>query len=316
MSTPLISVIIPVYNAADSIIELTDRLTKTLQKITSSYEIILVDDASLDNSWDKLLHVAKTYPSIKAIKLSRNFGQHKALTAAADQAHGTWVVIMDCDLQDQPEEIEKLYAKALENYDSVFGARINRQDSILKRFGSRCFYTMLTYLSGTQMDPTTGNFGIYNRRVMNAVKQINEQLRWYPVMIRWVGFRSTTINITHAARKSGQSSYSLRKLLHLAIDVICVASDKPLRLSIKVGFYVSFAALIFGIFIVVRSILGSSTPPLGWTSIFISIWFLSGLLMFNFGIVGLYIARIFNEVRARPIYIIDEYIGINNRDKS
>src|SRR5580704_5039642 len=208
MSTPHISVIIPVYKAADSLFELAERLTNSLQKITSEYEIILVEDGSLDRSWETVLEVYKNYSYIKALKLSRNFGQHSALTAALDYAHGDWIVIMDCDLQDQPEEIEKLYSKAMENYDSVFGARVNRQDSLFKRLTSRCFYALLTYLSGSKMDPATGNFGIYSRRVMNEVKQMNEQLRWYPAMIRWTGFRTTTIEIAHAARSVGKSSYT------------------------------------------------------------------------------------------------------------
>lgn len=314
MSVPRISVIIPVYKAADCIVELAERLTNSLQKITSEYEIILVEDGSPDKSWEKILEVHSRYPYIKALKLSRNFGQHRALTAALDYAYGEWIVIMDCDLQDQPEEIEKLYSKALENYDTVFGARLNRQDSAFKRLGSRCFYALLTYLSGSKMDPVTGNFGIYSSRVMNEVKQMNEQLRWYPAMIRWAGFRTTTIGIAHAARSVGKSSYSFRKLLHLTIDIVCMSSDKPLRLSIKGGLFISFISMMVGIFIAARSILGSSTPPLGWASLFISIWFLSGLLIFNLGVVGLYIARIFNEVRARPIYIVAESIGLK-RDK-
>ncbi len=315
MVVPHISVIIPVYKAVNSLLELIDRLTRALQQITPEYEIILVEDGSPDQTWEKVLEVHSKYPRIKALKLSRNFGQHSALTAAADHAQGEWVVIMDCDLQDQPEEIQKLYSKAMENYDSVFAARINRQDSAFKRFCSRNFYMLLTYFSGEKIDPATCNFGIYSRRVMNEIKKMNEQLRWYPGMIRWLGFPTATVGVAHAARSYGKSSYSFRKLLHFAIDVVCISSDKPLRLSIKGGLFISFLSILVGVFIAARSILGSSTPPLGWASLFISIWFLSGLLFFNLGVVGLYIARIFNEVRARPIYVVAEVIEFNNEIK-
>lgn len=315
MSIPHISVLIPVYKAEGSIVELLERLTNALQKITPVYEIILVEDGGSDASWEKILEVYSHYPFVKALKLSRNFGQHSAITAALDYAHGEWIVIMDCDLQDQPEEIAKLYAKAMENYDIVLGARVNRQDSAYKRFCSRSFYALLSYLSGTKIDHATANFGIYSHRVMDKVKHMREQLRWYPGMIRWAGFRATTIEIAHAARTVGKSSYTFRKLLHLTIDVVCISSDKPLQLSVKCGLFISFISLIVGIFIAARALLGSSTPPLGWASLFVSIWFLSGLLIFNLGVVGLYIARIFHEVRGRPIYIVAESIGFESQVK-
>jgi polyisoprenyl-phosphate glycosyltransferase len=316
MFIPLISVLIPVYKATDSLVELIERLTNSLNRITSEYEIILVEDGCPDGSWEKVLEVHKDYPFIKALRLSRNFGQHSALTAALDFANGEWIVIMDCDLQDQPEEIEKLYSKAsIENYDSVFGARANRQDSVFKRLCSRSFYAVLSYLTGSEIDSRTSNFGIYSRRLMNEVKQMREQLRWYPAMIRWAGFRTTTIEIDHAARVTGSSSYNFRKLLHLSIDVICISSDKPLRLSIKGGLLMSLTSMLIGIFISLRTIIGSATPPLGWSSLFVSIWFVGGLLIFNLGVIGLYVSRIFNEVRAKPIYIVTESLGFDKEIK-
>ena len=315
MSYPHISVIIPVYKAVDSIVELAERLTVSLQKITPEYEIIMVEDGSPDKSWEKILEVQNRYPYIKAVRLSRNFGQHNALTAAADHSHGEWVVIMECDLQDQPEEIQKLYSKAMENYDAVFGSRANRKDSAFKRYCSRGFFAVLTYLSGSKIDPAIGNFGIYNRRIMNAIKQMNEKLRWYPGMIRWVGFRTTNVAVEHSARNTGESSYSFRKLVHFAIAIICYSSDKPLRISIKSGLFISFFAIMVGVVIAFRAFWGSYTPPLGWTSLFISIWFLFGLLIFNIGVAGFYIAHIFNEVRARPIYLIAETVGFEDEKR-
>lgn len=299
-----ISVAIPVYNASAILPELLERLERSLEKITDRYEIVLAEDGSADDSWNKITILSKKYSKVRALKLSRNFGQHYALSAAIDHTVGEWVVIMDCDLQDQPEEIIKLYSKAQEKYDCVFGARKIRKDTFLKRTFSKIFFAALSYLSDFKIDNTVGNFGIYNRRIIDAIKSMTERIKWYPGMIRWAGFNSTTVDIEHAQRFSGKSTYSIRKLFHLAFDIVCMFSDKPLYLSIKSGFAISLAAMAYGFYIFLRSLLGFANPPLGWASLFVSIWFLFGLLTLNLGVIGLYIARILNEVRYRPVYII------------
>lgn len=278
------------------------------------YEIILVDDGSPDETWTALLKVHSLYSNVKIIRLSRNFGQHFAIAAALNHTRGDWVVIMDCDLQDQPEEIHKLYSKAMECYDCVLGSRSARQDPLFRRCASRVFYLVLSYVSGTSIDPSTANFGIFSRRLIDAVGQMTERGRWYPGMIRWIGYPSAIVPIAHASRLSGKSSYSLRKLFHFAVDIVCMFSDKPLWLSIKCGLILAIMSLLIGFVIAARKIFGSSTPPLGWTSLFISIWFVFGILLLNFGLVGIYIARILNEVRSRPLYITSEVCGFE-RDK-
>jgi len=306
---PHISVVIPVYKAEGNLQNLAERLVSTITQITLAYEIILVEDGSPDNTWETILNLCKKYSNIKGIKLSRNFGQHCAIAAGLEHSTGEWIVIMDCDLQHPPEEIHKLYSKAMENYEIVFGARRYRNDLFLKKFLSYCFYKLLFLLTDFEIDPSTSNFGIYHRRVIKSVNDMHEKLRWYPAMIRWVGFRYTTVNISHASRFSGYSSYSFRKLIHLAIDIICLSSDKPLRLTIKCGLCISTIAFLFAVYTLFRIMFMSETPPLGWLSLIISIWFFFGLVIFFLGTIGLYIARIFNEVRARPVYIIDHSVN-------
>jgi polyisoprenyl-phosphate glycosyltransferase len=306
-----ISVVSPVYKALDSIDELISRLLVSLGDITDSFEIILVDDCSPDNSWDKIVTWQTKDKRVRGLKLSRNFGQHNAIAAGLDFSRGKWVVVMDCDLQDQPEEISRLYQKALEGFEIVFGARTFRHDAFLKRATSRLFFRLLSYLTGWALDGATSNFGIFNRRVIDIVCSMEERLKWIPGLIFWVGFRRTSIPVKHARRSNGRTSYSYRRLVAFAIDVICMSSDRPLRLSVQGGLGIAMIAFAFGVFIFVRAALGLTSPALGWASIFVSIWFLCGLIIFNIGIIGLYLSRVFNEVKRRPIYIVDTTAGLD-----
>ena len=305
---PILSIVIPVYKSAGSLDELAHRLTASLIEITENYEILLVDDGSPDQSWEIIQKIQIQYPKITAIKLSRNFGQHSAMKAAIDLSSGDWVVIMDCDLQDRPEEIIKLYLKAMEGYDVVLGQRSNRQDSFIKKIQSQFFYLILNYLTDLNFNSSTSNFGIYNKKVIDALKKMPEKLPWYPGMILWIGFKRATVEVLHSFRKTGESSYNLRKLIHLGMNIIFSSTNKPLIITIKIGFFISFVSFTFGVLIGIRKIFGSSVPPLGWTSLIISIWFLFGLIILNMGILGLYISRIFNEAVSRPVYIIDEIL--------
>jgi len=303
----LISVVVPVYGGINFLDELCDRLNKSLSSITSSYEIILVDDRSADNPWNKIHEISETNNHVKGIKLSRNFGQHYAITAGLEHSKGEWVVVMDCDLQDQPEEIGEMFNKALEGYDIVFGRREHRQDSFLKKLGSKMFYKLFSYLTETKQDGTIANFGVYNHKVINSLLNMRENLRFFPTMVKWVGFKSISVDIEHSKRSSGKSGYSFKKLLKLAFDVMLSFSDKPLRLMVKMGIVISLLSLIYALFIIVRVFLGIN-GLLGWPSLIVSIWFSSGIIIFILGIIGLYISRIFEEVKSRPLYIVDDLI--------
>jgi len=305
-----LSVVIPVFMGKSTLNKLYIRLNDSLNKITDNYEIILINDASPDNVWDDIVNLCKTDNKVKGINLSRNFGQHYAITAGISKSTGEWIVIMDCDLQDQPEEIVKLYNYAISNrYDLVFGKRSQRMDSFFKKSFSRCFYKILGYLTNTIQDPSIGNFGIYNKKVIKSILSMGDQIRYFPAMVRWVGYKSGSLEIEHAERSEGKTSYSLGRLVTLATNVMLSFSDKPLKIVVVFGFFMSLVSLFFAGFTLVRYLFGE-IPVTGWTSLIISIWFLSGLLLTVLGIVGLYIGKTFEKVKNRPLYIIMESINI------
>jgi dolichol-phosphate mannosyltransferase len=301
---PLISIVSPVYKAEKIVDLLVRRVSSEVSKITTSYEIILVEDGSPDASWEAIERNCLQDKRVKGIKLSRNFGQHYAITAGLDHAQGEWIVVMDCDLQDRPEEIINLYQKALEGYDIVLARRHERQDSLFKRFFSWLFYYILSYLTGTKHDPAVANFGIYHQKVIRAVCQMRESIRVFPIMVRWAGFKATKIDVIHAERRIGKTTYNFKRLLNLALDIVLAYSDKPIRLTIKLGAVISILAFLFALFLLFEYLFGVIKLP-GYASIIISIWFLSGLIIMILGIVGLYIGKIFESVKSRPIYIVN-----------
>lgn len=305
---PHLSIVSPVYNAEKIIPLLVERIERSIQKITSEYEIILVEDCGQDNSWEVIENLAKTNQRVVGIKLSRNFGQHYAITAGLDQSKGDWVVVMDCDLQDQPEEIGKLYNKAQEGFDIVIGRWFDRKDSLLKKFFSKIFYRTLGYLTGSEQDETVANFGIYSRDVVNAVVSMRESIRYFPTMVKWVGFKSTKVNVEHNDRNEGESSYNLKRLINLAMDIILAYSDKPIRLLIKTGLIISLISILVALIYFIKWLKGD-VLVLGYTSLIISIWLLSGIILSTLGIIGLYVGKTFEGVKKRPIYIIKQIIN-------
>ena len=310
-----ISVVIPVFLSKSTLKRLYIRLCDSLDKITSNYEIILVNDASPDNIWDEIVSLGKTDYKVKGINLSRNFGQHYAITAGITHSTGEWIVIMDCDLQDQPEEIIKLYAYAVSNsYDIVFGKRILRKDSYIKKMLSKNFYKILGYFTNTIQDPSIGNFGIYNHKVIKSILMMGDQIRYFPAMVRWVGFRSSSLEIEHAKRQEGKTTYSLGKLIGLAINVMLSFSDKPLKIVVIFGFFMSLISILFAGFNLIKYLLVKISIT-GWTSLIISIWFLSGLLLMVLGIVGLYIGKTFEKVKNRPLFIIMDTVNIDSKNE-
>jgi len=300
-----ISVVSPVYMAENILAELVDRIIQSVKQITEDFEVILVDDGSPDQSWAVVEHLALKHTFVKGIKLSRNFGQHYAITAGLDHVNGDWVVVMDCDLQDLPEEIPNLYAEALKGYDGVFAKRNQRKDSFIKKICSKLFSRILSYLTDSKFDESIANFGIYSRQLINAVRSMRESIRIFPVMVWWVGFKSSQIKVTHGNRKSGKSNYSFNMALKLALSVILAYSDKPIRLLIKAGMLISMLAFIYAIIILIiwlNGMIGVS----GYTSLIVSIWFLSGIIISTLGVIGLYVGKTFEGVKNRPIYIIEK----------
>ena len=303
-----ISVVIPVYKGAAFLDELHARLRKTLSGIPGRHEIVFVEDCGGDGSWDGILRLGASDPLVRGIQFSRNFGQHAGITAGLDLSLGDWVVVMDCDLQDQPEEIPKLYAKAQEGFDVVVARRGRRKDGWLKRATSRVFYGLFNYLAGIRMDAEVANFRIISRKVVEAVTGMRERTRFFGGLVEWTGFRTGAVNVEHAARPSGKSSYSLRKLTLLATEFIIAYSDKPLWLSIRFGFTISGLSVIAAAYIVYRA-LRFGSPVLGWSSLVVSLYFLGGLIISILGILGVYLGKVFEEVKGRPIYIISKRVN-------
>jgi len=301
---PHLSVVIPVYQAADCLDELFARLTASLETISRDFECFLIEDCGGDGSWEKICTIAAADPRFKGIQFSRNFGQHYGITAGLDYCTGDWVIVMDCDLQDQPEEIPKLYHKALEGFEVVLGCRKNRQDNSGKRLSSRLFFKLFNYLTDMNYDPGVGNFRIISGKVATNCRNMRESLRFFPGMVEWMGFATTTIDVKHGKRVAGETSYTFGKLLQLATDTIIAYSDKPLRLSIRLGFSIAALALVFGGALLIYATF-FDVPIMGWSSLIISLYFLGGIIIGNLGIIGIYLGKTFDETKKRPLYIIN-----------
>ena len=303
----MISIVSPVYRAEKILPILVSEINLVMERIGEDYEIILVDDRSPDNSWEVMKVLSSQNPKIKSIRLSRNFGQHSAIFAGLTKTKGDWVVVMDCDMQDQPKEIAKLYKKALEGYDIVLGQRENRKDKFLKKLTSRLFYKVFNYLSGANFDNNVANFGIYHQKTIKSILDMGDYVKFFSLFINWIGFKSVSIPIEHGEREEGKSTYSVGRLFKQAFNVIISFSDKPLRLFINFGLSISVLSVIVGMYYLYLALTGKIAQP-GFSSLILSIWFLSGIIISCIGIVGVYLGKTFDQAKGRPTFIIDEEV--------
>ncbi len=308
-TNPIISIVSPVYRGEKMVEELVRRNVEIVSTITEDYEIILVNDASPDDSWNEIVKQCVTNPKVKGINLSRNFGQHYAITAGLHYAKGDWVVVMDCDLQDQPEEIPNLYKKAQEGYDIVYARRVERKDGFFKRLSSSAFHAVYNWLSGMHTDKTIANFGIYKQCVIAEYNKMPEKARSFGTLLGYLGYNSTSIDVAHAERVEGKSSYNLYKLLKLAFDVMISNSNKPLRLAVGLGFGMAVVSFLLALYNVVAKWIGVIQVA-GFTTTIFSIWFVGGLLLFVTGVLGLYIGKIFDQVKGRPLFIVKDKVNL------
>lgn len=307
---PHISVVAPAYRCTECIPELCRRLKTTLGEISPDFEIILVNDCSPDRDWEAIQAEARLDPRVKGINFSRNFGQHHAITAGVDHAKGDWVVVMDCDLQDQPEEIGRLYRAAVDGgYDVVFGRRAERKDNIMKKLMSRSFNVVYNFLSNVKIDPTICNFSIASRKVMDNYLRLRESSRAHGITLLWCGFHVGYVDVDHAKRFAGRTTYNLRRAVNLAIESISSQSNRPLRISIKLGFTMAGFSFLYAVCIILRKLIWDISIS-GWASMIVSLYFIGGLLMANMGVVGLYVGKIFDETKNRPIYIVKDTVNI------
>lgn len=302
-AAPHISVVVPVYKGEDCIEELYRRLKETLTPISPEFELVLVEDCGGDYSWEMIKALAKRDPRVRGFQFSRNFGQHYGITAGMDHARGDWVVVMDCDLQDRPEEIPALYQKAQEGFDVVIALRGRRQDPLWKRATSRIYFRLFNYLAELDYNPEAGNFRIISRRVAASYRTMRENLRLFGALITWMGFKTGYVRVAHGERFEGQSTYTLGKLFKLAFETIIAYSDKPLRLAVQFGTLISLLAFVAGLYVLEKALF-QGHPVAGWSSMMVSLYFLGGIIIAILGIIGVYLGKTFDEVKHRPLYII------------
>ncbi|TBN03605.1 glycosyltransferase [Hyunsoonleella flava] len=306
---PEISFVSPVYRAETIIEELVEAIQKVMVKLGKSYEIILVDDRSPDDSWSVMTSLSTKHTEVKSIRLSKNFGQHPAIMAGLSLAQGNWVVVMDCDLQDQPKEVEKLYNKAQEGFDVVLAQRKDRKDGFFKRLTSKVYAKIYSFFTDTNYDNTVANFGIYKQKVIASILEVNDYIKYFPLFVKFVGYDTTAIEVEHGRREDGKSSYSVSALVSLAFNTIISFSNKPLKIFVKFGMLISLLSFVSGIYTIYQYFQGN-IEVLGYSSLIVSIWFLSGVIITIIGVTGIYVGKIFNQTKNRPVYIIDKTINI------
>ena len=305
-----ISVVIPEYKGATIIGALLERLDKALCTISDNYEIILVNDCSPDNTWEEIKRHAALDKRIVGLNLSRNFGEHYAISAGLKFAKGEWIVVMDCDLQNRPEDIPALYQKAQEGWDIVHARRVQKQFGFWKKMSSKLFHSLYDRLSNRKSDEAIAEFGIYNAKVIAEYNKLKEVSRSFNFLIDFLGFRVTAIDVQHDARADEEnSSYTLRKLLKLAFHSIIADSNKPLYISVTLGFIITLVSFLLAIFNVIAYFFDTAVVR-GYTTTIFSIWFATGIILMMMGVLGLYIAKIFDQVKQRPIFIVMETVNV------
>ena len=310
-TTPHISVVSPVYRGEKMVAELVRRIKENVATITEDFEIILVNDASPDASWAEIQKACAADARVKGIDLSRNFGQQAAITAGLHYAKGEWVVVMDCDLQDRPEEIPNLYRKTQEGWDIVYARRVQKQFGFWKKATSAMFNKLFKWLSGIKKDSSIGNFGIYRSNVIDAYLEMPEVSRSFITLIFYLGFKNTTLDVRHAERLEGTSSYSLSKLFKLAFDVMIANSNFPLRLAVGMGFVMAFFSFLLALYNIIAKLVGI-VEVAGFTTTVFSIWFVGGVILLMLGVLGLYIGKVFEQVKSRPIFVVRETRNVEN----
>jgi len=302
-----ISIVSPVYKAENIVSDLIYQVSEVLDTLKYNYEIILVEDGSPDRSWQQIKIAAMNDQHVKGIKLSRNFGQHVAINAGLQHASGDFIVVMDCDLQDNPRDIPLLLHEINKGFDYVVAKRYQKKHTLFQRLSSKVFYLVFSYLTGFMQDSSVGNFGIYSRKVVNAVLEMNDQFKYFPAQLQWVGFKRGALLVKHMSRHSGDSTYNFRRLIALALNNILSFSDKPLRLAVAYGLFVSFFSFMLGVAYIALQLLGLIAVS-GFVSVIVSIFFTSGSIIIVIGMVGLYVGKTFEVAKNRPIYIIDSLI--------
>ena len=305
-SRPAFCVIVPVYNEEDNLDTLHERLS-AVHAGAGSWEVVYVNDGSRDRSLQRLQALRRRDPHVAIVNLSRNFGKEIATTAGLDHASGDAVIIIDADLQDPPEVIPDLVAAWRDGYDMVYAQRRHRAgETWLKRTTSNVFYRIMTHVSRVEMPRNTGDFRLMSRRATDAVRQLREYHRFMKGLFAWVGFPCTAVPYDRAPRFAGKTKWNYWQLWNFALEGITSYTVVPLKLATYVGFVVALAALVYGCFVVIRTLLFGN-PVAGYPSLLTIVLFLGGLQLMTLGVIGEYLGRVFNETKHRPLYYVEHF---------
>ena len=310
------SIVIPIYNEEESFPALVRRLREVMDRLDGPAEVVLVDDGSRDGSYELMAAVNREDPRFKLLQLSRNFGHQIAITAGMDAAAGQAVIVMDADLQDPPEVILQMAARWQEGFEVVYAVREHREgETVFKRKTATLFYGLQRRLAEIDQPVEVGDFRLVDRKALDAFLQMRERNRYVRGMFSWVGFRQTAVPYVRASRQAGESKYPLRKMLRLALDGFVGFSTAPLRFALTLGLVMAVASVLYGITAIAVKLAGVAYVP-GYASLLVTITFLSGVQLMVIGMVGQYVGRIYDEVRARPLYLVRETRGFASEDRA
>ena len=301
-----VSVVVAVYRCAECLMALYERLVPVLETATESFEVVFVDDRSPDDSWDLLLGLAAADDRVRLVRLSRNFGQHAAITAGLAESRGRWAVVMDCDLQDPPEEIPRLLEKAREGYEVVLSRRVRRQQSWLRRIAGRAYFRIRNFFMRMDMGTDYSSLSLLSRKVVDAFLEVRDRDRQYMLIVHWLGFERAEIEFEHAERLAGTSSYSMRDLIQVAIEGFFFETTILLRWIVYLGFGLAFIGLLLAVWFILAFFLFDPYP--GWTSVAVLLLIVGGFIITSLGVTALYVGKIFGQVKDRPLYVIDTIV--------
>lgn len=315
METVKYSIVIPLFNEEESLPVLVGRLREVMGELDGPAEVVMVDDGSRDATYQLMTEANREDPRFKLIQLSRNFGHQLAITAGMDAAAGQAVIVMDADLQDPPRVILEMAAKWQEGYEVVYAVRERREgERLFKTASASIFYSLLHRMADVEHTVDVGDFRLVDRTALDAFLQMRETNRYVRGMFSWIGFRQVAVPYTRESRHAGTTKYTLRKMLRFASDAVIGFSTAPLRLALGVGLFLAFAAVCYGLVAIGLKLAGSSLVP-GYASLLVTITFLSGIQLIVMGMVGQYVARIYDEARARPLYLVREMRGFSEEDE-
>lgn len=317
----MISVVVPAYNERDVLQLMYDRLTACASSWGEEYEIVLVDDGSSDDTLALAEAIAAADSRLKIVALSRNFGHQAAVTAGLGFSRGNLIAVIDADLQDPPEELPRFFAKCREGCDVVYGIRTRRKESLWKRFAYKSFYRLLAVLANIDIPLDSGDFCVMSRRAVDAMNALPERNRFIRGLRSWVGFRQTGLSYERHARASGEPKYTISSLVKLALDGITNFSSRPLRLIAVLGLLLALLATAGAVMFLVQyifdwTVLGHNPRQArGWSSLIVAVLFLAGAQLLSLGILGEYIGRLFEEIKGRPVFLVERTVNVSMQDE-